>query len=130
MEDPARYVWPSSNSDIPDNKKLKLIKGADSSLWFKAVSAYRYVAKGAKEGFTTFDMGIPAVGELTISRRVKKYLEDQEILLRKLSPKVLLEKASSKDDKSKSLGDILEAFLKYLELPMLESEDVLKSTIS
>jgi len=207
------YIWPSSNSDIPDNKKLKLIilspdlttkqpetgkfvqsiltyhsiefrtykntlmfliaepgecdafrktarrflalkaikadkekmktlteedkkrvderlKDADSSLWFKAVSVYRYLAKGTREGFTTFDMGIPTVGELTISRRVKNHLKDEEILLEKLSPKALLEKTFSKDDESKSLGDMLEAFFKYPELPMLESVDVLKSTVA
>ena len=207
------YVWPRSNSDIPDNKRLKLIilppnltagqlktgeliqsiltyhstefrtykntlmflivepaecdafkktvrrflalkaikadkekmktlteedrvrmderlKDADSSLWFRAVSAYRYLAKGTKDGFTTFYMGIPTVGELTLSGKVKNYLKDQEILLEKLSPKVLLEKTFSKDDKIKSLGDVLEAFLKYPELPMLESEDVLKNAVA
>lgn len=204
------YMWPSSNSDIPDNKKLKLIiippdltvqqteeliqsiltyhstefrtykntlifliaepneynafkktvrrflalkaikadkdkmktlteedkarldkrlKDIDSSLRFRAVSIYRYVAKGTRDGFKTFNMGIPTIGELTLSKRVKDYLKDQEILLEKLSPKALLEKIFSKDDKSKSIGDTLEAFLKYPELPMLESEDVLKNTI-
>ncbi len=110
----------------------KWLEDADSSLWSRAVSVYRYLAKGAGEGFTTFDMGIPTNidRDLTLSKRVKDYLKGQEILLDKLSPKVLLEKTFSKDDKSKSLGEIWEAFLRYTELPMLESMDVLKNAVA
>jgi len=106
------------------------LKDADSSIWFKIMSVYRYLAKASKDGVATFDMGIPTVGERpTLTGRVRDYLKDQDILLEKISPKVLLEKTFSKDDKSKNFVEIWEAFLKYPELPMLENEGVLKSAI-
>jgi len=75
-------------------------------------------------------MGIPTASErLALTGRVRDYLKDQDILLEKLSPKVLLEKTFSKDDKQKNFTEIWESFLKYAELPMLESENVLKNAI-
>ena len=205
------YIWPKSNNDIPDNKRLKLIileyeindpntekfiqdiltnystsyrtykntliflvldpseydglrksirrflalktitsdkellktlteadkdranqwlKEKDSDAWFKVISAYRYVIKGSREGLRKLDLGIPTIGEIiSLSSRIKRYLKDQELLLDKLSPKVLVEKIFSKDDERKNLSEIWEAFLKYYDLPMLESEAVLKNTI-
>jgi len=207
------YVWPTSNADIPDNKKLKLVilplelmiddpntdkfiqdiltnystgyrtykntlmflvsdpneydglkesvrrylalktitsdkevwktlteadkdranqwfKDKDSEVWFKIISTYRYLIKGSKDGLKEFDLGIPTVGEKpSFTMRVKHYLKDQEVLLDKISPKVLLGKTFSEKDERKSLVEIWEAFLKYYELPLLESESVLKNAI-
>lgn len=205
------YIWPKSNSDIPDNKKLKLVilpfefmidgpntesfvndiltnystgyrtykntllflvsdpnefnafketirrflalktitsdkevwetlteadkerantrlKEVDSALSLKTISVYRYLLKGSKEGIKEFDLGIPTVGEKSITTRVKQYLKDQEVLLDKLSPKVLMERTFSAEDERKSLAEIWEAFLKYYELPILENENVLKNS--
>jgi len=208
------YIWPKTNSDIPDNKKLKLIvlspqftmkdpatekfiqntinkystgfrtykntlmflitdpneyegfkritrrflaldsikadketmkrlieedrerveqklKDADSSLSIKLLSAYRYLAKASKDGFQTLDLGIPTIGEkLSFTRRTKEYLRDQEVILGKISPKVLLEKTFSKEDERKNVTEIWEAFLKYPDLPILEGESVLKDAIT
>jgi len=208
------YVWPASNADIPDNKKLKLVilplelmvdnpntdkfiqdiltnystgyrtykntlmflvsdpneydglkesvrrylalktitsdkevwktlteadkeranqwfKDKDSEVLFKIISTYRYLIKGSKDGLKKFDLGIPTVGEKpSFTMRVKHYLKDQEVLLDKLSPKVLLEKTFSEKDERKSLVEIWEAFLKYYELPLLESESVLKNAVA
>jgi len=207
------YIWPKTNSDIPDNKKLKLIvlspqfmmkdpatekftqniinkystgfrtykntlmflitdpneyegfkritrrflaldaiktdketmkrlveedkerveqklKDADSSLSIKLLSAYRYLAKASKDGIQTLDLGIPTLGErLSLTRRTKEYLKDQEVILSKISPKVLLERTFSKEDERKNITEIWEAFLKYPELPILEGENVLKDAI-
>jgi len=206
------YVWPKSNADIPDNKKIKLVilplnlmiddpnteefiqdiltnystgyrtykntllflvsdpneydalKGSvrrflalktitsdeevlktltevdkerakqwcddkDKDVSFKIISTYRYLVKGSKDGLKEFDLGIPIIGEKLISTRVKNYLKDQEVLLDKLSPKVLIEKVFSEKDERKNLVEIWEAFLKYCDLPILESENVLKNTV-
>jgi hypothetical protein len=101
----------------------------DSSVLFKTVSVYRYLLKGSKDGLRTFDLGIPSVGEKNLSSRVRYYLKEQEILLDKLSPKLLASWFLSKNGDRKNVAEIWEAFLKYLELPLLESEDVLKNTI-
>jgi hypothetical protein len=208
------YIWPKTNSDIPDNKKLKLIvlspqymmnepatekfiqniinkystgfrtykntlmflitdpneyegfkritrrflaldaiktdketmkrlieedrerveqklKDADSSLSIKLLSTYRYLAKASKDGLQTLDLGIPTIGEkLSLTRRTKEYLKDQEVILSKISPKVLLEKTFSKEDERKNVTEIWEAFLKYPDLPILEGENVLKDAIT
>jgi hypothetical protein len=75
-------------------------------------------------------MGIPTIEEKqTLANRVKEFLRDQDELLYKLAPKVLLEKAFAKDEEKKSFAELWEAFTSYPSLPMLESENVLKSTI-
>jgi hypothetical protein len=107
------------------------LKDKDSEVWFKIISTYRYLIKGSKDGLKEFDLGIPTVGEKpSLTMRVKHYLKDQEVLLDKLSPKVLLEKTFSEKDERKSLVEIWEAFLKYYELPLLESESVLKNAVA
>lgn len=207
------FVWPKSNSDIPDNKKLKLLimphnftagdpstqkfveevinkystgfrtykntlmflivdpneykgfrrsvrrllaldaiktdrktmerlteedrdrvqqqlKDADSSVSVRILSLYRHMAKASKDGTRTLDLGIPTVGERLLSRRAKEYLKDQEILLDKISPKVLFERTFSKDDERKSIAEVWEAFLKFPELPILEGEHVVKNAVT
>lgn len=102
----------------------------DSGLLFKIISTYRYLVKDSDKGIKTFDMGIPTVGEKqTLTRRVKEFLRDQDELLYKLAPKVLLEKALTKDEDKKSFTALWEAFTSYPSLPMLESENVLKDAI-
>jgi len=207
------FIWPKSNSDIPDNKKLKLIvlsqnftkgnadtekfiadvinkystgfrtyknallflitdpneyegfkrsvrrflaldtikadketmkrlieedrgrvehklKDADSALVMRLLSVYRHVAKASRDGIATFDLGIPTVGErLSMARRAKDYLKDQEILLDKMAPKVLFEKTFSKDDERKTIAEVWESFLKFPELPLLEGEHVLRNAV-
>ncbi|MEM1574094.1 MAG: hypothetical protein QXY96_06435, partial [Candidatus Methanomethylicaceae archaeon] len=106
------------------------LKEIDSIIGFKIISTYRYLIKASRDGVKEFDLGIPTVGErLTISRRVKDYFEDQEVLLDKISPKVLFEKTFSEEDERKSVAELWEAFLKFPELPMLEGEHVLKNSI-
>jgi hypothetical protein len=107
------------------------LKDADASLSIKLLSAYRYLAKASKDGIQTFDLGIPTIGEKpSLTRRAKEYLKDQEVILSKLSPKVLLEKTFSKEDERKNTTEIYESFLKYPDLPILENENVLKDTIA
>lgn len=114
-----------------DKERVKQrLKDVDSSVLHKIISVYRYLAKASREGFETRDMGTPTLGErLTLTGRVRDFLIDQEILLNKLAPKVLLERVFSKGEDKKSFSEIWEAFLKYPELPMLEDENVLKNTI-
>ena len=118
-------------TDVDKEKANRNLKETDSDLRSRAVSMYRYLFKGSKDGIKKFDLGIPTIGEeVSIALRVKRYLQDQEVLLNKLSPKVLLEKTFSKDEESKSIADIREAFLKFVELPMLEGEHVIKNSIA
>lgn len=106
------------------------LKEADTTIFMKLLSAYRFLSKASKEGVQTFDLGIPTVGEkVSLSKRAKEYLKDQEILLDKISPKALLDKTFYKEDEQKSFAEVWEAFLKFPELPMLESEQVIKQSV-
>ena len=105
-------------------------KDLDSGLWFRIISTYRYLIKSSDDGINTFNMGIPTIEERqTLTGRVKEFLRDQDELLFKLAPKVLLEKAIAKDEEKKSFADLWEAFISFPSLPMLENENVLKNTI-
>ncbi len=96
----------------------------------KILTAYRYLAKASSDSVKIFDLGIPTVGEKpNLARRVKEYLEDQEILLTKIAPKIIIEKTFSKDEEQKKVSEVWEAFLKYPTLPILEDETVLKMAI-
>ena len=109
----------------------KRLKDADSSAWFKVISVYRYLAKALRDDVKTFDLGIPTVGERpTLTGRVKDFLKDQEILLDKISPKILIERVFSKEEERKSVSEVWEAFLRYPELPILENEKVLREAIA
>jgi len=117
-------------TDADKERANQLLNDKDSEVRSKIISTYRYLIKGSKDGLKKFDLGIPTVGEMpSLSMRVKHYLKDQEVLLDKLSPKVLIEKTFTEQDERKSLVEIWEAFLKYYDLPILESESVLKNTV-
>ena len=117
-------------TDEDKNRLDEKFKDLDSGLWFRIISTYRYLIKSSEDGIKTFDMGIPTIEERqTLTGRVKEFLRDQEELLSKLAPKVLLEKAIAKDEEKKSFADLWEAFASYPSLPMLEDENVLKNTI-
>jgi len=122
-------------TEADKDKANRWFKDKDSdvsieSLRFKIISTYRYLIKGSRDGLEELDLGIPIVGEsLSLSMRVKQHLKDKEVLLDKLSPKVLIEKTFSEEDERKNLVEIWEAFLKYYDFPILESENVLKNTV-
>ncbi|RLG44944.1 MAG: hypothetical protein DRN90_08235 [Thermoproteota archaeon] len=118
---------------LTDEDKARVVqrlKDADASLWTKVLSTYRYMIKASEDGFKEYNLGIPTLGEKPdLAKRVKEYLKDQEALLDKISPKVLLEKTLAREEERKSVAEVWEAFLKFPSLPMLESESVLKNAI-
>jgi len=117
-------------TDEDKTRVVQRLKDADTSLWTKILSTYRYMAKASEDGFKEYNLGIPTLGEKPdLARRVKEYLKDQEALLDKISPKVLLEKTLAKEEERKSVTEVWEIFLKFPGLPMLESELVLKNAI-
>ena len=120
-------------SRLTDEDKTRVVqrlKDADASLWTKVLSTYRYMVKASEDGFKEYNLGIPTLGEKPdLAKRVKEYLKDQEALLDKISPKVLLEKTLAREEERKSVAEVWEAFLKFPSLPMLENESVLKNAI-
>ena len=114
-----------------DQKRVEeRLRDANASTPTRTISLYRYLVKASRDGTKTYDLGIPTVGDtLSLSRRAKDYLKDQELLLERISPKVLIEKTFTKEDDRKTVTEVREAFLKFPELPILESEKTFNDAI-
>jgi hypothetical protein len=116
-----------------DNKKTleSKLKDTDAVIPFLILATYRHLAKAGEGGIEWLDLGLPTVGEKgSLARRVREYLKSQEALLDKIPARRVLQKTLREDEQEKPLGDILDAFLKYPQLPMLENEDVLHRAIA
>lgn len=107
------------------------LKEAEGGIDFSLLTAYRHLARASGERDVTWlDLGLPTTGERgPLAKRVREFLKSQDILLERISPRHILEKAIGKDEREKSLGDVFEAFLRYPHLPLLESEDVLRRAV-
>jgi hypothetical protein len=116
-----------------ENKKTleSRLKDSDSDILFSLMLAYRHLAKPGESGMEWFDLGIPTVGEQSsLPRRVREYLKSQELLLERISPHNLLKKSLREDEHEKSVLEIAEAFLRYPQLPMVQSIAVIEQAIS
>jgi hypothetical protein len=106
------------------------LRDAESGIGFRILTTYRHLARATGDKIEWLDLGLPTVGERgSLARRVVDYLRAQEILLPKIAPRQVLQKTMSEETKEKPLGEIYEAYLKYPNLPMLESESVLHDAV-
>ena len=115
-----------------DNKHAleSKLRDAEGGIGFRILTTYRHIARATGEKIEWLDLGLPTVGErASLAKRVVEYLRAQEILLAKIAPRQVLQKTLSEDTKEKPLGEIYEAYLKYPNLPMLESETVLHDAV-
>jgi hypothetical protein len=116
-----------------ENRKTLESKWNDveSLIPFELLSAYRHLAKPGENGVEWLDLGIPTVGERSsLSQRVCEYLKNQELLLERISPHILLKKSLREDEHEKPVSEIVEAFLRYPQLPMVRSVAVIDQAIS
>lgn len=119
----------SLTKESQDELKKKL-KDAEKEIPFRILNAYRHLALAEVKGLAWKDLGIPTTGEsITISKRVKQYLKDQDKILSRLSPKYIIDKTFVNDEDEKDLRDIYELLLKTPGVPILESDSVLLETI-
>lgn len=116
-----------------ENKKTleDKIKDAEGRIPFQLLSAYRELAKaGGGEEIGWHDLGLPTVGEKsTLAKRVRDFLKGQDLLLERIAPGKVLQKALGEKETEKPLKEIYESFLKYPHLPLLEGEQVLRQTV-
>ncbi|MDW8383079.1 MAG: DUF499 domain-containing protein, partial [Verrucomicrobiota bacterium] len=107
------------------------LKDAENGIGFQLFGTYRHLGKAGAQGVDWFDLGLPTVGEkVSLARRVQDFLRGEDLLLSKLPPKRLLDKALRPDEKEKPVEEIVEAFLKYPQLPMVKSESVVREAIA
>lgn len=107
----------------------KRLKGAESILPFQVLSAYRVLAKGTSQGFQFRDLGMPTVGEKSLSERVKGFLENEEMLLRRISPRYVQERLLGEREEM-DYRTMADAFFTSPDNPFLESEEVLKRALA
>jgi len=107
------------------------LKDAEGTLDFQLLSAYRHLARASEDGVRWLDLGLPTMGERgSLAKRVREYLKSQDMLLERLAPRHVVEKALGPDEREKPLGEIYDAFLRYPHLPLLESEEVLYQAVA
>jgi len=114
-----------------ENKKTleSKMKDVDGAIPFGLLSAYRHLAKPGESGVEWHDLGLPTTGEKgSLAKRVREYLKSQDLLLEHISPHTLLKKAVGAEQE-KSVADIAEAFLRYPQLPMVQSVAVIEQAI-
>ena len=105
-------------------------KDAEGGIAHRLLSAYRYLAR-ANKAIQWMDLGLPTVGaKPSLAGRVCEYLRGEDLLLSRISPRHILEKALGENESEKRVDEIYEAFLKYPHLPMLGNKSVLLEAIA
>jgi len=113
-----------------ENRKMLdgKLKDSDQEAAVRLAACYKHLIKG--NASTHLDLGLPPLGErLNVSRRVRDRLKEEEMLLDKVAPKLILEKVLAKDEDRKKLKDIWESFFRFTQLPLLDNENVLKNAV-
>jgi hypothetical protein len=98
----------------------KKSKDERSKVPFLMHSTYRYLAHLTTEGPRWIDLGIPTVGSSsTFTSRAFEYMVDEELLLKKISPQVILRHTKLDDDGELKINNVFEMYLKTPGLPLL-----------
>ncbi|CUU37555.1 MAG: DUF499 domain-containing protein [Armatimonadetes bacterium] len=109
------------------NRRIQDLQGGEL---FLVLNAYRHVALLRDGRLDWRSLGTPTAGTReTLSQRVRKFIEDDDLLLKQISPRMILDKAIPADANEVSVQDITDAFFRYTHLPMVESEQVVLQAI-
>jgi DNA-binding HxlR family transcriptional regulator len=124
-----KTVWRQLSSE--NQKEVdRRIQDAEGGLLRILQEAYRYVARAGKEGIEWLNLGLPTAGErASLTARVRQHLEEEGILVRQLAPDQLLRKVMRPEEGEKPLSEILEAFRRYPELPMIPDDEVIRESV-
>lgn len=97
-----------------------------SKIPFLLHSAYRWLSHLTSEGPRWLDLGIPTVGaHSSFTSRVMEYMIDEELLIRQISPKVILKHTKLDDEGELKISNIYEMYLKTPGLPLLVNYETL-----
>jgi hypothetical protein len=97
-----------------------------SKLPFLLHSTYRYLAHMTSGGPRWIDLGIPTVGaQSSLTARVMEFMFDEELLLKQISPQVILRHTKLGDDGELKISSIYEMYLKTPGLPLLFNYETL-----
>jgi len=117
------------NKNISKNDQADLSRKSKeerSRIPFLLHSTYRYLAHLTADGPRWIDLGIPTVGSSSsFTSRVMEYMGDEELLLRKISPQVILRHTKLENDGELKISNIFEMYLKTPGLPLLLNYETL-----
>ncbi|MCS7017218.1 MAG: DUF499 domain-containing protein [Gemmatales bacterium] len=121
-------LWQQLTQENQHSLENKL-KDAEAAIVHPLISAYRHLAKASEQGIEWLDLGLPTIGAKTsLSQRVREHLQHMDLWLDKISPQHLLDRAMGTESE-KSVDDIYDTFLRYPNLPVLQSKQVLYDAI-
>jgi len=124
-----RSLW-STLTEGDRSSVLAKQKDADGGADFQLLTAYRYLGRAGSDGIQWLDLGLPtAGGKTSLTKRALDYLKSQDLLLDRIAPRHLVEKAMSPEEEEKPLFEVYEAFLRYPDLPILESAEVFRRAV-
>jgi len=117
-----------TKNDLADlSRKIIEVK---NQITYELFLTYRYLAYLNGEGVRWIDLGQPSSGsQNTLSSRVKDFLVNEEILLERISPRVLVNYTKLGPRDEKRINDIFEMFLKIPNLPLLWNQETLYGAI-
>lgn len=112
------------------NRLKGRIRELQEDIPFRVCSTYRHLAKAGKEGVEWLDLGLPTAGERSsLGKRTIDFLKSQDFLLDTIAPHILLRKVMPENETERPLRDIIEAFLRYPNLPIITGEEVVRRAI-
>ncbi|MCX7609001.1 MAG: DUF499 domain-containing protein [Anaerolineales bacterium] len=125
-----KAIWrqlSEDNRQVHENK----LKDEEGGIAHRLMSTYRHLAKVDEQGLRWLDLGLPTVGaKPSLAYRVYEFLRAEDLLLDRISPRRVLEKAIGTAEAERSVDEIYEAFLRYPHLPMLKDKQVLLHAIA
>jgi len=102
----------------------------EQGLLYRLLCTYRHLARLGDSGIQWLDLGLPTVNQRgSLSARVRRSLEEEEMLVRNLSPRYILDRVLRADEPEKPVADIVEVFLRYTSYPMLQNPNVVRETV-
>ncbi|MFN4033719.1 MAG: DUF499 domain-containing protein, partial [Fimbriimonadales bacterium] len=116
-------LWQSLSEE--DKAQLQnRLADAEGAVEELVIGAYRWLCLWREREIEWHNLGIPTAGDRrSLSERVRRYLEAEDLLLKAISPRMMLEKAVGNAEE-KPLREIVDAFYRYTHLPMIVSDEV------
>jgi|GEM_PF-362551 len=122
-------VYEEQREQLSQRKQIELERWKQKviqELPMKVLRAYKYLAYPTKEGMQWENIGMPSVGEASLSVRVREFLSSDHVgkLVSKLTPERLIRYAFGKDERRKNVSELKGAFAQFTHLPALTSPGV------
>ncbi|MCS6963061.1 MAG: DUF499 domain-containing protein [Thermoflexus sp.] len=120
-------------SQLSEENRKKIqerCKELEDDLPFRLLSTYRHLAKAGADGVEWQDIGLPTSGDRgSLARRVVEFMKSSELLAERIAPGVLLRKAMREGESERPVREIVEAFWRYPNLPMLADKAIVHRAI-